>query len=132
MVAVSQMLLACENFKENAVVNLKQIWRSQEFTDVTLVSSDGFKLEAHKTVLSSTSSFLRDILIGNQHPSVLIYMRGVTHKELELLLEFTYTGECQVGAKYICPDLKLYLSELQMHLSTLVNVRWKQQSLILS
>ena len=68
------------------------------FTDVTLVSGDGFKLEAHKTVLSSSSSFFKDILIENQHTSVLLYMRGVTHKELELLLEFTYTGECQVEA----------------------------------
>ena len=66
------------------------------FTDVTLVSGDGFKLEAHKTVLSSSSSFFKDILIENQHPSVLLYMRGVTHKELELLLELVYTGECQV------------------------------------
>ena len=104
MVAVSQIVLACENFKESAVANLKQFWRSQEFTDVTLVSSDGFKLEAHKTVLSSSSSFFRDVLIENLHQSVLIYMKGVIHKELELLLEFTYTGECQVKAKCICPD----------------------------
>ena len=51
MVAVIQMLLDAENFKENAVENLKRTWKDQELTDVTLVSSDGFKLEAHKTVL---------------------------------------------------------------------------------
>ena len=112
MVGVSQVLLASENFKEDAVVNLKEIWRSQDFTDVTLVSSDGLKLEAHKTVLSSSSSFFRDVLIENLHPNVLIYMRGVTHKEMELLLEFTYTGECQVAAKCICADWKLHLSKL--------------------
>ena len=105
MVAVTKMLLACENFKENTAANLKEIWRSRDFTDVTLVSSDGLKLEAHKTVLSSNSSFFRDVLIENLHPRVLIYMKGVIHKELELLLEFTYTGECQVGAKCcICSD----------------------------
>ena len=96
MVSVSPVLLASENFRESAIVNLKQIWRSREFTDVTLVSSEGFRLEAHKTVLSSSSDFFRGILIENQHPSVLLYMRGVTHKELELLLELIYTGECQV------------------------------------
>ena len=98
MVGVSQVLLASENFKEDAVVNLKEIWRSQDFTDVALVSSDGLKLYAHKTVLSSCSSFFKDILIENPHPSVLLYMRGVSHKELELLVEFTYTGECEVEA----------------------------------
>ena len=96
MIAVSKVLLSAVNFQENAIVNLKQIWRTKEFTDVTLVSSDGLKLEAHKTVLCSSSSFFRDILIENQHPSVLLYMRGVNHKELELLLELAYTGECQV------------------------------------
>ena len=80
------MLLASENFKENVVGNLKQIWQSREFTDVTLVSSDGFKVQAHKTVLSSSSTFFRDMLIEDQHPSVLVYMRGITQKELELLL----------------------------------------------
>ena len=79
------MLLASENFQENAVVNLKQIWKRQEFTDVTLVSSDGFKLQAHKSVLTSWRSFFRDILIEHQHMSVLLFMRGVTHRELELL-----------------------------------------------
>ena len=36
------------------------------------------------------------MLIENQHPSVLVYMRGITQKELELLLEFTYSGEVEV------------------------------------
>ena len=98
MVAVSQVLLASENFKENAVLNLKELWRSREFTDVTLVSADGIKLDAHKNVLSSSSSLFKQILIGNQHPSVLLYLRGVSRRELELLLEFSYTGECQVEA----------------------------------
>ena len=96
MVAITKMHLACEKFKENAATNLRDIWGSRDFTDVTLVSSDGLKLEAHKTVLSSSSTFFRDILFENPHPSVLLYMRGVIHRELELLLEFTYTGECQV------------------------------------
>ena len=90
------ILLASENFQEKAASNLRQIWRNQEFTDVTLVSSDGFQLQVHKTVLCSNSSFFRDILIENQHPRILLYMRGVPKKELELLLEFTYTGMCQV------------------------------------
>ena len=96
MVAVSQVLLSSVNFKENTVLNLKQLWRSQDFTDITLASSDGFKLEAHKSVLSSSSSLFKDLLVGSQQSSVLIYMRGVTLRELELLLEFTYSGEVEV------------------------------------
>ena len=99
MTTVGQLLLASENFRENVVEHLKQIWRSQDFTDVTLVSSDGSKVEAHKTVLSSSSSFFREILKfeKTKHSgSMLLYMRGVSHKELDLLMEFIYTGECEV------------------------------------
>ena len=101
------ILLASENFQEKAASNFKQIWRNQEFTDVTLVSSDGFQLQAHKTVLCSNSSFFRDILIENQQHRILLYMRGVPipKKELELLFEFTYTGMCQVEPA----DLKFFL-----------------------
>merc|ERR1719209_1639134 len=96
MVAITKLLLASENFKETAAANLNSIWRNKDFTDVTLVSAEGLKTEAHKTVLSSFSPFFREVLIENKHTSVLLFMRGVSHKELELLMEFIYTGLCQV------------------------------------
>ena len=37
---------------------------------------------------------------------VLLYMRGVPNKELELLLEFIYTGLCQVEATDLKPLLR--------------------------
>ena len=96
MVAITKLLLASENFKETAAANLNSIWRNKDFTDVTLVSAEGLKTEAHKTVLSSFSPFFREVFNENKHTSVLLYMRGVSHKELELLVEFIYTGVCQV------------------------------------
>ena len=59
-------------------------------TDVTLVSSDGLQLQAHKTVLCSSSSFFREILIVNPHPGVLLYMRGKTL--LRTVRELGYEG----------------------------------------
>ena len=38
--------------------------------------------------------------------AVLLYMRGVPNKELELLLEFIYTGLCQVEATDLKPLLR--------------------------
>ena len=96
MVAITKLLLASENFKETTAANLNSIWRNKDFTDVTLVSAEGLKTEAHKTVLSSFSPFFREVFNENKHTSVLIYMRGVSHKEVELLVEFIYTGVCQV------------------------------------
>ena len=97
MVAFSPVVLTDDNFKENAIVYLKGIWTSREFADVTLVSGDGTKFQAHKTVLSSSSTFFRDILLdNNENQRVLLYLKSVSTKELELLLEFIYTGVCQV------------------------------------
>jgi len=80
-------------------VYLKGIWISREFADVTLVSGDGTKFQAHKTVLSSSSTFFRDILLdNNDNQRVLLYLKSVSTKELELLLEFIYTGVCQVDS----------------------------------
>ena len=99
MVAFSPVVLTDDNFKENAIMYLKGIWTSREFADVTLISGDGTKFQAHKTVLSSSSSSLfRDILLdNNEQQRVMLYLKGVKAKELELLLEFIYTGVCQAG-----------------------------------
>ena len=97
MVAFSPVVLTDDNFKENAIMYLKGIWTSREFADVTLVSGDGTKFQAHKTVLSSSSTFFRDILLdNNENQRVMLFLKGVKAKELELLLEFIYTGVCQV------------------------------------
>ena len=107
MVAITKLLLASETFKETAAANLNSIWRNKDFTDVTLVSAEGLKTEAHKTVLCSFSPFFREVLIENKHTSVLLYMRGVSHKELELLVEFIYTGVCQVDVVDLESFLKI-------------------------
>ena len=41
---------------------VKCISMFQDFVDVTLVCSDGTRLDAHKVILSSVSSYFRDIL----------------------------------------------------------------------
>ena len=45
-----------------------------DFVDVTLACSDGSMLETHKVILSSVSTYFRDILKGAtcKHPIVIL------------------------------------------------------------
>ena len=94
--------------KENVVGQLspaERMWKDRDFTDVTLVSGDHMKIEAHKVVLASSSNFFRDILKENPHPKPLLFMKDFHHRHLKMALEFIYKGECAVFKD----DLKEFL-----------------------
>ena len=94
--------------KENVVGQLspaERMWKDRDFTDVTLVSGDHVKVEAHKVILASSSNFFRDILKENPHPKPLLFMKDFHHRHLEMALEFIYKGECAVFKD----DLKEFL-----------------------
>ena len=74
----------------------EKMWRDRDFTDVTLVSGDRVKIEAHRVIIASSSNFFRDILKGNSHPKPLIFMKEFQHVHLQMVLEFIYRGECEV------------------------------------
>ena len=88
--------ISSDEFPNNSSKAWKHLWDTRDFSDVTLVSGDGFQAQAHKAVLSFSSSFFSQALKENPHPSPLIYLRGVNHMELQLLLEFIYTGQSHV------------------------------------
>ena len=84
--------LQWKHHHETQACNLRSLWGSGEFLDVTLVCDDG-QVEAHKVILSSASPFLREILQRNP----LLYMRGTSKKDIESVLLFIYSGETQVS-----------------------------------
>ena len=70
----------------------QDLMESQRFSDVTLVSDDQYKYEAHKFILSACSSVFQALLVNNpQNP--FIYLRGMNHQEVESILQFIYLGE---------------------------------------
>merc|ERR1711909_242722 len=75
--------------------NLRNIWESQDFLDVTLACDDD-QINAHKVVLSAASPFFRNILRRNPHSHPLLYLKGTTKKLMQTLLNFIYFGETQV------------------------------------
>ena len=67
-----------------------------DFTDVTLACEDGQQIEAHKTVLVSSSPFFRVLLKKHKHPHPLIYMRGIKSNNLATIIDFLYYGEANI------------------------------------
>ena len=108
--------------------NLEDLFSENRFSDVILVSDDQVPFHAHKFVLGSSSSVLKDLLITNPHPSPLIYMRGFYSLELKAILEFMYLGRTQIKATRIdklfvnCKSLQIEKLMSEEALSKVQNV----------
>ena len=83
------------------------------------------KLSIHKVILSACSPFFRSVLRRNQpatqQGSLVLYLKGVTYRDMESVLNFMYHGEVNVAQD----DLNSFLAvaeELRVkgiHLATL-------------
>ena len=87
-----KLRLQWNDFKENAALAFGKLRNKSEFSDVTLVSQDGEKIEAHKMILASSSPLFMELLSQNKHLHPLIYMRGLKSDVLLALSEFLYFG----------------------------------------
>ena len=65
---------------------VKCISMFQDFVDVTLVCSDGTRLDAHKVILSSVSSYFRDIL--------KVFLTKYNDMQNFSFLLFTFFSDC--------------------------------------
>jgi hypothetical protein len=74
--------------------------RSNEFCDVTLVSGDNVKFEAHKVILAAYSNIFKKMLVKEKHPHPLIFMR-VDREVLEALLNLIYCGEAKLSSEHL-------------------------------
>lgn len=70
------------------------------------MSGDGQQVSAHKLILAANSEVLKGILKQNPHACPLIYLRGVKHSDLLLLLGFMYTGEVTLEQQELGSFLK--------------------------
>ena len=95
------------DFESVSINIMKELWKDEDFTDVTLATSDGRKqLKAHKIVLSSRSSLFSNILREVKHQNPLIFLHDIHLGILEQILEFIYTGRCEIHQE----NLKMFLS----------------------
>jgi len=88
--------LQWDDFQENIVSSLKDVYETKDFQDVTLVCEDAKIIEAHRVILSSCSPFFQNVLRQLKSPQPMIYMKGIKSSTLTSIMEFIYKGESSV------------------------------------
>ena len=83
------------NFQDHLKLLFQELYRTECYTDVTLVSVDEVEFKAHKIVLSACSPVLKKIIDNNPAEEHLIYQTGVDALELDSILHLMYLGEGQ-------------------------------------
>ena len=92
----AQYNIGWNTFKDHLQDSTKALFKSQRFTDVTLVSDDMIPIKAHKFILSGASSVLRRLLMMNQDAKPMLYLKGIKCEDLQAILEFIYLGEASI------------------------------------
>ena len=85
-------LISWKTFQPHLRNSVNNLFTDKLFADVTLVSDDEIQVSAHKFVLSACSPMLKSLLINHPHPHPMLYLRGVSHEQLEYLLSLCTKG----------------------------------------
>ena len=91
-----KLCLKWDDFQSNISTSFCQMRQDQHFSDVTLTCDGDQQVQAHKVILSASSSFFNKLLNKNKHPHPLLYMRGLTDSQLNNVLDFIYHGEVNI------------------------------------
>ena len=103
----AQINLKCSNFLKNVFSSFNALQGSDLYTDVTLVSDDSKKIQAHKLILSAGSEYFRNILSDRSHPHPMLCLDGVSFEDLEWILKYLYVGEVSVPQSSLQKFLKI-------------------------
>merc|ERR1711888_570953 len=95
------MSLKWDAFEENIRNYFRKLREDQRLFDITLATDDGQHIQAHKVILSAGSNFFSDIFEKSNHTNMLVYLKGISSKKLERVLDFIYNGEVSVGQEEI-------------------------------
>jgi len=93
--------LTWDAFQSSAKETFRSLANEEDFMDVTLACDDDKQLKAHKVILSACSPFFKGILSRNPHPNPLIFISGVTFRDLKAILNFMYLGETNVEQNHL-------------------------------
>ena len=88
--------LKWNDFQQTVSNSFGILRKEQDFFDVTLVSDDEVHLSSHKLVLSACSEFFKSILKKTSNPHPLIYLSGISSRNLQYILDYIYHGEVEI------------------------------------
>ena len=96
--------LKWNDFTVNVASTFRDLHSRHDFVDVTLACSDGSTLEAHKVILSSVSSYFRDILkVGkNEIPLFILFIKfDIVYLNFQC---YTHTYNIGLNIKFLSLD----------------------------
>ena len=104
--------LQWDHFSGNMKELMSDLYKSSDFSDVTLVCDDNKTVKAHKFILGASSPILKEILdMHGTNP--WIYMRKTQYSSLQKIIEFMYLGEAVIDKENI-DDLFSLSMDLQI------------------
>ena len=90
-------LLSKNQHKEASIAAFENLLNDVDFTDVTLPCSENKQVSVHKVILSICSPFFKKIVLRNPQKYILIYLKGISHRDLTSIIEFMYLGQTKVS-----------------------------------
>ena len=84
------------DFQQTVTNSFRSLRKETDFFDVTLVSDDEIHMTGHKLVLSACSDFFKSILKKSTSSHPMIYLSGISSRNLEFIMDYIYKGEVQI------------------------------------
>ena len=90
-------ILTKNNYEDSTKTIFKNLLKDVEFTDVTLALNDEKQVKGHKAILGASSSFFRKIFQQNAVANLVLYLKGISTKDMNSIMEFIYLGQTSVN-----------------------------------
>ena len=94
-------------FEADSSERFKKLVGKEDFSDVTLVATDGKRIFGHQVILATGCSFFRNLLEREKSPKPLIFLRGVEASLILSLMDFLYTGKAEVSEELLTKFIAL-------------------------
>ena len=114
-------------FEFHLINSNRELYKEKHFADVTLVSEDMKKFKAHRTVLGTASTILKELFLAKPDQKITILLKGIMEQELAQVLKFVYLGEAvvdedriehfEMAAKYLIIKVLGYYFPFNVQLS---------------
>ena len=82
---------------------LKHLLATGDHSDITLVSDDLVPFRAHKLVICSQSSVLKEVVTFFPENNSLLFLKGINSKDINNLLTYLYFGQVIVSSDDLKP-----------------------------
>ena len=91
-----RLCLTWNDYLANIINSYRELRKSPEFSDVTLVCEDGQMIEAHRIILAASSPLFSDELKRSKDTHPIINMGTTKAKDLAVIIDYIYYGETSI------------------------------------